>query len=402
MKTVVNKQKIDNLIEKTEKIYPSEKKLRKFLESGKRLTVYHGIDPTAPFLHLGHSVSLFALKRLQDLGHKIILLIGDFTAQIGDPTEKDKSRKPLNESEVFKNYKNYQEQAGKIVNFQGENPAILKFNSEWWKKIDPKDFFKLLSSFTVQRMLERDMFQKRQKEGLPIWMHEFVYPLLQGYDSVAMDVDVEVGGTDQIFNMLIGRDLLKIYKNKEKIVIAGPLLTAEKNGKKMSKSEGNVIALNDSPENMYGKIMALSDEAIIPCLKLCTEVSSEEIKKTEKNLKEKKSNPRDVKAMLAREIVKIYHNETASLNAEKEFERVFKEKKLPSSISKIYIKEKEINILDLLVKTKTTSSKSEAKRLIIQKGIKINGQVQEDWKKTIKIKKGTIIQAGKRRVVQLK
>jgi len=401
MKVVISKEKIDNFIERTEKIYPSEKKLRSLLVSGKQLTVYHGIDPTASFLHLGHAVSLFALKRLQVLGHKIILLIGDFTAQIGDPTGKDKSRISLKESEILKNYKNYQEQAGKIIDFQGKNPALLKLNSEWWKEINSKDFFKLLSRFTVQRMLERDMFQKRQKEGLPIWMHEFIYPLLQGYDSVAMDIDIEIGGTDQTFNMLIGRDLLKAYKNKEKIVIAMPLLSAEKSGKKMSKSEGNVIALNDSSENMYGKVMALSDEILVPCFKYCTDVSSEEIKKIEKNLKEKKINPRDVKARLAREMVKIYHNETDSLKAEKEFKRVFREKKLPSNILKICIKEKEVGILDLLVKTKIAFSKSEAKRLVVQRGIKIDGQIQENWKKAVKIKKGMIVQAGKRRVVRL-
>lgn len=401
MKIIIDQQKINNLIERTERVYPSEKKLRTFLESGKRLTVYHGVDPTASFLHLGHTVSLYALKRFQELGHKVILLIGDFTAQIGDPTGKGKSRKPLSDSEISKNYKDYREQAGKILNFEGENPAFLMFNSKWWREVDSRSFLNLLSTFTVQRMLERDMFQKRQEKGLPIWMHEFVYPLLQGYDSVAMDVDVEIGGTDQIFNMLVGRDLLKIYKNKEKIVVAMPLLIAEKSGKKMSKSEGGVIALKDSSKNMYGKIMALSDEIIIPCFKSCTENSIEEINKIEKNLKEKKVNPRDVKARLAREIVKIYHGEAASSSSEKEFERVFKEKKLPSEVSKVFIGEKEINILDLLVKIKVISSKSEAKRLILQKGIKIDGQIQEDWRKKIKIKKGMVVRAGKRRVVQI-
>jgi len=388
-------QKIQELLERLENTYPSKEELKKTLVSGKKLTIYNGIDPTAPFLHLGHSVNLFILKRFQELGHKVILLIGDFTAQIGDPTGKDKKRKVLIKEEVLKNCQKYQEQAGKIIDFKGKNPAILKFNSEWWEKMNSKDFLKILSFFTVQGMLERDMFKKRQKEKKPIWLNEFVYPLLQGYDSVAMDVDIEAGGNDQTFNMLVGREMMKSFKNKEKIVITCPLISAEKGGKKMSKSEGEVIALNDLSNEMYGKIMSLPDEIIFSIFKLCTFLSDKEIEKI------RKFSLRDQKAKLAKEIVKIYHGEKKAQEAEKEFNRIFKEKKIPSKIPQIVIKEENLDILELLFKTKLVSSKSEARRLISQGGVKIDAIVQKDWKKIINIKKGTIIQAGKRKFIEI-
>jgi tyrosyl-tRNA synthetase len=389
-------QKIEELLERLESAYPSKEDLKKALNSGKKLTIYNGIDPTAPFLHLGHSVNLFMLKRFQDLGHKVILLIGDFTAQIGDPTGKDKKRKTLNKEDILKNYQTYQEQAGKIINFKGKNRVDLRFNSEWWEKINSKEFLKILSFFTVQRMLERDMFKKRQEGKKPIWLNEFVYPVIQGYDSVAMDVDIEAGGSDQIFNMLVGREMMKFYKNKEKMVIAWPLIASEKGGKKMSKSEGNVIALNDSPDEMYGKTMSLSDEVIVPIFRLCTFLKNQEIEEV------KKISLRDQKARLAKEIVKIYYGEEEAQKAEKEFDRIFREKKSPSDISKFSLKEKTINILDLLVVTKFSFSKSEAKRLVLQGGVSLNDEVQKDWQKIIKIKSGDILQVGKRKFIQIK
>ena len=394
-KETKNKQ-IEELMERLESVYPSKEILKETLLSEKKITIYNGIDPTAPFLHLGHSVNLFTLKRFQELGHKVIILIGDFTAQIGDPTGKNKKRKALTKKEVLENCRAYKEQAAKIINFKGKNPAIMRYNSEWWEKINSREFLKIMSSFTVQRMLERDMFEKRQKEKLPIWMNEFLYPVLQGYDSVALGVDAEAGGSDQIFNMLVGREMMKIHKNKEKIVLAWPLISSGKDGKKMSKSEGEVIALNDSPREMYGKTMALPDEVIFSIFKLCTFLSDEEIEGI------KKDSFRDQKAKLAKEIVKIYHGEKEAQKAEDEFNRVFKEKKEPLDIPLFSISEKEIEILDLLKKVNIVSSKSEAKRLILQKAIKINNEVQEDWQKKIKIKKGDIIRAGKRKFVKIK
>lgn len=389
-------QKIEEILERLENVYPSKEELKKVLKSDKKLTIYNGIDPTAPFLHLGHSVNLFILKRFQELGHKIILLIGDFTAQIGDPTGKDKKRKVLTKEEVLKNCQKYQEQAGKIIDFQGKNPAILKFNSGWWEKINSKDFLKILSFFTVQRMLERDMFKKRQEEKKPIWLNEFVYPVLQGYDSVAMNVDAEAGGNDQTFNMLVGREMMRAYKNKEKIVITWPLISAEKGGKKMSKSEGDVITLNDSPNEMYGKIMSLPDDVIISIFRLCTLLNSKEIEEI------RKVSLRDQKARLAKEIVKIYHGEKKAQEAEKEFNRIFRDKKNPSDVPELLIKEKKINILDLLVRASLVCSKSEAKRLVLQGGVKINNETQKDWQEIIEIKKGDVLRAGKRKFVKIK
>ena len=397
MKVIANKEKIEKILKRVDKIYPSEKDLIKALTADRKMAIYYGIDPTAPFLHLGHSVNLFLLKKFQQMGHKMILLIGDFTAQIGDPSDKDKTRKALSKKEVLVNCKNYKEQSSKIISFKGKNPASLKFNSDWWESIRSEGFLKLLSNFTVQRMLERDMFQRRQNAGNPIWLHEFVYPLLQGYDSVAMDVDVEIGGSDQLFNMLVGRELMKAYKKKEKLVVTVPLLTENKEGRKMSKSEGNTIALNDSPGEMYGKIMALPDESTVRFLELCTEFTED--KERVKLLRE--MSERDKKSLLAKEIVTIYYDTETAWKAEREFNRIFKEKKPPSKIKKVSLKEKKLDILNLLVKTGLVPSRSEAKRLVMSKGVRIDGQVQVDWKKEIEVKRGQVLQVGKRRFVKI-
>ena len=394
-----NKEFLDRWVDK---IYPSKEEFLKKVFSEK-MVIYHGVDPTAPQLHLGHSTNYLLLRKFQELGHKIILLIGDFTAMIGDPTGRLSARKALTKKEILDNCKTYKEQVAKILDFDSKrNRAEVKFNSQWLAKMSLEKIIKLASNFTVGQMLKRNMFQERIKKNKEIYLNEFFYPLLQGYDSVAMNVDVEVGGTDQTFNMLVGRELLKIYKNKEKFVLTTPLLENPKTGKKlMSKSEGNYVALNDPPDEMYGKIMALPDEVIIPCFKMCTEVPLKEIQQAEQALTKGKINPRDLKARLAKEIVSIYYNKNTANLAEKEFEQVFKKKKLPFKIPEIKIKEKEISLLDLLVKTKITPSKSEAKRLILQKAVKIDGRLQEDWKKIIRIKKGMVIQAGKRRFVKV-
>lgn len=384
---------LDRWIDET---YPSKEKLLKELKS-KKLTIYHGVDPTAPDLHLGHSTNYLLLKKLQDLGHKIIILIGSFTAQIGDPTGKDSARKPLSKKQVLDNAKTYKKQIGKILDFTSKNnPAQVKFNDKWYEKMKISDFMKLMSHFTYGQMIKRNMFQQRLKRGQEINFIEFIYPMLQGYDSVAMDVDIEIGGTDQMFNMMRGRDLMKDYKNKEKFVITTKLLENSKTGKKlMSKSEGGYVALDDSAGEMFGKIMALPDEAIIPCLMLCTVISAKEVEKY-KNI-----NPRDAKAGLAREIVAIYHGKKEAEKAEKEFNKIFKKKEIPSDISEVRVKEKELNILDLLVKTKLVSSKSEAKRLVEQGGVKIDKQVKKDWKEKIKTKPGLVLQVGKRKFAKI-
>lgn len=404
MRIITDPEKIEEIISSRyiEKIYPSKEDLERVLNSGQRLTLYIGIDPTAPFLHLGHSTNFFLLRKFQKLGHKVIFLIGDFTAQIGDPTGRLATRKALTKREVLENCKSYKEQAGKILDFKSKkNPIELKFNSRWLKKLTFEEVIKLAANFTSQRMLERDMFQERLKKQKPIRLDEFLYPLIQGYDSVAMDVDIEVGGTDQTFNMLVGRELMRIYKNKEKLVITTPLLINPKTGRKLMSKTESFIAINSPPNEMYGKIMALPDEVIVNCFKLSTEVPLKEIEEMGEKLKKKKVNPRDLKAKLAREIVSIYHGKKAAQIAEKEFERVFREKKLPTKIVKIKIKEKALNLLDLLVKTKLALSKSEAKRLVFQKGVKIDGETETNWQKIIEIKKGRVIQVGKRKFVRL-
>jgi tyrosyl-tRNA synthetase len=388
-------EKIEEILDKgVEEVYPDKESLKKVLVSKKKLRIYCGYDPTAPKLHLGHLPTLFKLAQFQRLGHEAIMLIGDFTGMIGDPTGKSKARKRLTREEVILNSKNYKKLASKILNFKGENPAKVLFNSQWHDKLSFLNLIDLASNFTVQQMVARDFFQERIKRKKPIYLHEFLYPLAQAYDSVAMDVDLEIGGKDQTFNMLSGRDLMKILKGKEKFVMALKLLV-DPTGKKMGKTEAHFITLDEDPKEMYGKIMSWPDSLIPLAFELCTDLPTKETKRIEK------LKPREAKAELARRIVKICHSKRLAEKAEEEFNRVFREKKLPSQIPEVKMKEKLINILELLFKINLVSSKSEAKRLILQKGVKIDGRIEEDWKKEIKIKKGMIIQVGKRRFVKI-
>ena len=391
MKVNTNPKKIEEVLTRgIENIYPNRQALEKALRSGKKLRIYNGIDPTGK-LHLGNWVVLEKLHQFQLLGHEVIVLIGDFTATIGDPTDKSALRKPLTRKQVLENAKNYKKQIGKILDIKKFNIKFLH-NEEWTNKLKPKDLLELASQFTVARLLERDMFQKRIKAGKDIHLHEFLYPIFQAYDAVTMDVDMQIGGNDQTFNMLAGRTLMKKLKNKEKFVLTTKLLT-DPTGKKMGKTEANMINLDENPKEMYGKIMRWPDSLINIGFELCTRVSMNEVKKI--------TNPRNAKARLAKEIVKTHHGEKKAISAEQEFNKIFKEKKLPSKIPGFRLKPGIYNILDLLVKTKIASSKSEAKRLILQKGVKIDNKVQDDWQKQIKAKKGMIIQAGKRRFVRL-
>jgi len=401
MKTITIPQKIEEVLTRgVEKIYPSFKDLERIMLSGKRLRLYCGYDPTASTLHIGHMVTLKKLAQFQALGHEVIMLIGDFTGMIGDPTEKIGTRKKLSREEVLRNSKNYKKLAGRIIKFSGLNPCKLLYNSKWLDSLSFTGLIKLASNFTVQQMIIRYMFQERIRKKKPIYLHEFLYPLAQAYDSVAMDVDLEIGGKDQAFNMLCGRDLMKVLKNKEKFVLATKLLITPE-GKKMGKTEGNLIPMDENPKGMYGKIMSWPDSLITIGFELCTDLPIEEITEISNQIKKRRLNPREAKAKLAREIVTICRNKRAAQKAEEEFNRVFKEEKLPSRIPEIKIREKALNILDLLVKIKLASSKSEAKRLILQKGVKIDNQVQNDWQKIIEIKKGIVIQVGKRKFIRL-
>ena len=348
-------------------IYPTKEFLENKIKKGEKLTIYLGIDPTGPTLHLGHAIPIKKLSEFQKAGHKIILLMGDFTAMIGDPTDKRAVRKQLTHKEVMDNLKNYKKQASKLISFNGKNPAKFKFNSKWLSKMNFADVLNLASHMTVSQMMERDMFQKRDEEGKPISIHEFMYPLMQAYDSVAMDVDGEIGGNDQTFNMLCGRDLMKILKNKEKFVITVKLLE-DSSGKKMGKTEGNMVALSDTPEDMYGKIMSWTDGLIIPGFELCTDVSMLELEGIARDLVDGAVNPRDLKMRLAREITSTYHGKEKTKKAEMGFIGAFQNKDIPKDVLEITT-QKDTLLVDVLLKHKLVSSKADFRRLIDEHAI---------------------------------
>ncbi len=379
-----------------EHIYPDKETLKKALLSGKRLRMYLGIDPTGPTLHIGHGNEIRKLAEFQKLGHEVILLLGDFTAMIGDPTDKAAARQQLTRKQVLANLKNYKRQASAILDFSGKNPAKIKFNSKWLGKMKFEDVLELASKFTVQRMIERDMFQKRIEEGKPIYIHEFLYPLMQGYDSVVMDVDLELGGSDQTFNMLAGRDLMKILKNKEKFVLTLHLLV-DPTGKKMGKTEGNMVTLQDSAEDMFGKIMSWPDEMILLGFEICTDLPKQEIEKAGK-LMQGGANPRDFKLQLAEEIVKIYKGEKEAQKAKENFITIFQKKSEPEEIKTLEVKNKKL--IEVLAETGMVTSNSEAKRVIKQGGIKVDDKVVEDI--NFQLSAGEhLIQKGKRHFVKV-
>jgi len=395
-KVITDEKLINEFLERgVAEIFPDKEIFRKKLLSGKKIRVYCGFDPSAPSLHIGNAILINKLAELQRLGHEVIFLIGDFTGMIGDPTDKTATRKKLTREEVLENAKNYQKQAAAYLFFDGENPATVKYNSEWNDKLSFKDLIEVSSNFTAQQMLARDMFQERIKEGKPIYFHEFLYPLAQAYDSVAMDVDLEIGGNDQMFNMLCGRDLLKAMKNKEKFVLTMKLL-ADNEGKKMGKSEGNVVWLDDTPENMFGKVMSWPDGVIGIGYELCTNIPSDEVKEIYKELESGKTNPRDLKIKLAREITKINHGEKEAQKAQQYFEKVFSKKEMPEEIETVEVKKGE-NIVDIMVKSGLSESKSDARRKIEQGGVSIDGEVVKDFQ--IKLNEeyqDKIIKVGKR------
>jgi tyrosyl-tRNA synthetase len=397
MQIETNYKKIDEVLTRgVEKIIDLNH-LKKRLLSGHILRIKHGIDPTGPKIHIGRAAQLWKLKDFQELGHKIILIIGDFTAQIGDASDKQAMRRPLTQKEVKENMRDYVNQIAKILDIK---KIELYYNSEWLNKLTVKELLNLAMNFTAQQTIQRRNFKERWEEGKPIGLHELVYPLLQGYDSVAVKADVELGGFDQLFNLKIGREIQKIFGQKPQDIITLKMVSGL-DGHKMSTSQGNVINITDKPEEQFGKIMSMKDELILNYFELCTRTPLEEIRKMRRGLEKNQINPRDLKINLAKEIVKMYHGEEAALRAKREFEMIFKEKKLPLKIPEIRIKEKKLNILEFLVKVKLVPSKSEAKRLILQKGVKIDGEIQENWRKIVEPKKGMIIQVGKRRFKKL-
>jgi len=343
-------------------VYPSLGFVESKMNKGEKMTIYLGIDPTGPTLHLGHVIPLKILSRFQKAGHKVIMLLGDFTAMIGDPTDKSSARVALTHKQVLLNLKNYKKQASRILDFSGKNKAEVKFNSKWLGKMKFEDVLKLASTTTVQQMLERDMFEKRIEEGKPIFIHEFLYPLMQGYDSVAMDVDGEIGGNDQTFNMLAGRDLMKTLKNKEKFVITVKLLE-DNTGKKMGKTEGNMIAISDSPNEMFGKVMSWNDSLIIPGFELCTDVHMETVASIEADIVRKALNPHNAKIRLARKIITTFYSEKEA-NAEQEnFISTFSKKEIPDDVPE-YDAGPDSNLIDIFTENKVVSSKGDFRRLV--------------------------------------
>lgn len=376
-------------------IYPSKEELEKVLRNGKKLTLYQGFDPTGTQLHLGHMVGLRKLRQWQDLGHHVIFLIGDFTAMVGDPSGKLSARKILSHNETLRNAKGYKEQAGKILNFEGENPAEVLFNGEWLGKISAIELLRIAGLLSVQQVVERDMFQERQKRGEDIYMNEFLYPVMQAYDCVAMNVDVEVGGTDQTFNMLMGRKLMRHMLKKDKFVMTTPLLV-DSQGNKIGKTEGNVIALTDAPDDLFGKIMALSDDVVLKGFEYVTDVPMEAIRAMEKG------NPLGNKKRLAFEIVKQLHGEQDAKAAQEYFERTVQQKEIPISPESVSFSTSFVSsatVAQGTVEARLASSLSEAKRLIDQKGITFGSEIPTDPSSPLSsyVKEGeTIARRGKR------
>jgi len=394
--------KVDEVLTRgVEKIYPSKKALEKVLRSGKKIKLYQGFDPSMPNLHLGHLVGLLKLKQFQDLGHKVVFLVGDFTGMIGDPTDKMAVRRLLTRQEVRKNSQTWKKQAQKILNFKGKNPAQWLFNSDWNDKITFKNLIKITSNLTVQQMLERDFFQKRLQEEKPIYLHEFLYPVAQAYDSLAMDVDLEIGGNDQTFNMLVGRSLMKTIKGKEKFVLTTKLLV-DAQGKKAGKTAGNALFLNLSASNLYGGVMSFSDEIIGLSFELLTLKPMAEVMKIKKQLKSGKTNPMRLKKRLAFEIVKLYHDKKKAQEAQAEFERVFQKRKEPKKPRLFQTSQTKVSLPKLLVDSRLAKSYSEAKRLIRQGGVDVLGKKIQDIGFRVKIKNGLTIRVGKKKFIKIK
>ncbi len=397
MKINTDPKKIEEILTRgIEAIYPSKEFLEKKLLSGERLTIYWGIDPTGPNIHIGHAVPIRKLAELQKLGHRIIFLIGDFTAMIGDP-DKLSVRVPLTRKQVLENARNYKKQASRFVNF-GFGGAEIKYNSKWLDKLSFGELLKISSHLTYSQIIKRSMFQERIKQGRDIYLNEFMYPLMQGYDSVILDVDGEIGGSDQIYNMLVGRDLFKKVKNKEKFVLSTKLLE-DNSGTKMGKTTGNMVILDETPEEMFGKIMSWTDGMILPGFELCTDVSIEEIEKIKKDL-ESGTNPRDLKARLAKEIVRIYHGEEKAQKAEENFTNTFKKGELPENIESI---KAEIGKLlsEVLVSAKTVDSKSEFRRLVSEGAVSDAVSGEKIIDANYKIEKEITLRVGKKRFVKV-
>lgn len=383
-----------------ESVYPSKEYVLSRLTEGKKLKVYLGIDPTGPTLHLGHMIAIKKLAEFQKMGHQAILLIGDFTAMIGDPTDKLAARKQLTKKEVQKNLKLYVKQAEVFLSFKGANKALVCYNSAWLGKMKFEDVLSLASHMTVDQMLKRDMFERRMKDGQPVYIHEFMYPLMQGYDSVALDVDGEIGGNDQMFNMLVGRTLLKQLKNKEKFVMTVKLFS-DSSGKKMGKTEGNMVSLLDTPFDMFGKIMSWSDGMILSGFELCTNLSLSELEEISKNISKGDLPPRDAKMLLGYEIVKIYHGEKKAGLAQSEFVKTFQKKEIPDDVPCAKVSRGEF-LVDIFIREDILKSKNEFRRLLSEGAVTNAVTKEKITDVSFQIEFDTVYKIGKHRFLSVK
>jgi len=394
----VNKQ-FDQIKRGCEEIIPENQlldKLKRSYDSNTPLRVKLGCDPSRPDLHVGHGVVLRKLRHFQDLGHQSILVIGDFTAMIGDPSGRNKTRPQLTLEETKVNAESYINQAGQILDLE---KLEIVYNSDWLNKMDFSDVIKLSSHYTVARMLERDDFTKRYQSETPISIHEFMYPLAQGMDSVHLNADIELGGTDQKFNLLVGRDLQKEYDQEPQCVLTLPLLEGTDGQDKMSKSYGNDIGLTDSPQEMYGKTMSITDEMIVKYFRLAADASDEVLVKIESNLNDSSYNPRDAKRLLARSLVELYYDSDSALKAEDHFDEVIVNKSIPDDIPEFQI-EYETSLVDAVFLSKVVASKSEVRRLVKQGAVSVDGKKIDDA--SFSLRSGQVIKIGKRRFLKIK
>ena len=396
----INEQ-MDLIKRGTIEIIPEDDLLRKLEKSFKEikpLNIKLGCDPTRPDLHLGHSVVLRKLAQFQTLGHQAILIIGDFTSLIGDPSGRNTTRPPLSPEEIAENAKSYFEQASKILN---RETLKIVYNSDWLGKMSFADVIKLSSKYTVARMLERDDFTKRFKEGIPISMHEILYPLAQAMDSVAIKSDVELGGTDQKFNLLVGRDIQREHGIDPQVILTMPLLVGTDGIEKMSKSYNNYIGIDDSPKDMFGKTLSIPDNIIFNYFELATDISKNELDEIKTFLSNKENNPRDIKRKLAKKFVEMYHNKDAAINAEEEFDRIFIQKGLPDEIPELKFDIELMPILELIVKVGFAPSNNEARRLVKQGGVSVDGEKVTDLNFIVYFDKEKILKVGKRNFIKL-
>ncbi|MFH1233768.1 MAG: tyrosine--tRNA ligase [Patescibacteria group bacterium] len=399
MKIIIDEKKINKVLTRGVDEVLVKDSLKKKMMSGKKLRIKFGIDPTGSLLHLGHAVILRKLKDFQDLGHQIIFLIGDFTAKIGDPTGRSIDRKPLTDKEVAINMKSYDKQAGLILDI---SRVEIRYNSEWLKNLNLKELIMLASKVTYAQLAQRADFKERIKNDVDLSLQEFLYPMIQGYDSVILKADMEIGGTDQKFNLLMGRQLQKRYKQEPQDIITCPLLEGLSGNEKMGKSLNNYISLTEKSEDIYGKIMSLADNLIIKYFTLCANLPLAEIQTIEQELTDDACNPRDIKMRLAFEITKIYYGERKAHEAQEYFVKTVQKKEAPDEIINYELSITSWKITDLLFEIKLSDSKGEARRLVEQGGVRVDGAVVKDINQIIEITEtGRLLQRGKRGFVKV-